>query len=298
MPGHPSRNSEGDSVPRLRFVLSMAALLAAGSAAAADSKPVLSLDDAKRAAAGAAAEAKRVGAPSGAIAVVDDGGHLLYLERLDDTFPAAATVATDKARTAAEFRKPTADFEKAVNGGRTAFLGNREATPLQGGIPLVRDGQVVGAIGVSGAANAEQDTKLAAAGAALPALATAPAQVVLQLDAAEVKSAFAKGAPLAENGLYKIHASRRDAPGQAEVHTRDTDIVYVLEGTASLVTGGSVVGPEEIAPGEIRGARIEGGVARELAPGQVVVVPNGTPHWFERVPGPFVYYVVKVTVQE
>jgi glc operon protein GlcG len=157
-------------VSKLRLVLSLAALLATGSVASAASKPVLSLDEAKRVAAGAAAEAERLGAPSGAIAVVDDGGHLLYLERLDGTFPAASSVATHKARTAAEFRKATADFETAVNTGRTAFLGNREATPLQGGIPLVVDGQVVGAIGVSGAASAQLDTQLAAAGAA--ALAT------------------------------------------------------------------------------------------------------------------------------
>lgn len=134
--------------------------------------------------------------------------------------------------------------------------------------------------------------------AALPALAAAPAREVTQLGAAEVQMAFAKGQPLVENDLYKVHASRRDAPGQAEVHTRDTDILYVLEGTATLVTGGNVVGGKEIAPDEIRGARIDGGATRELAPGQVVVVPNGTPHWFQAVPGPFVYYVVKVTAQE
>ena len=153
------------SKPRLFLAL---ALLFAGSAgaAAAASKPTLSLDEAKRVAAGAVAEAKRLAAPGGAIAVVDDGGHMLYLERLDNTFPAAASVATHKARTAAQFRKATADFETAVNGGRTAFLGNREATPLQGGIPLAVDGQVVGAIGVSGAASAQQDTELATAGAA------------------------------------------------------------------------------------------------------------------------------------
>jgi glc operon protein GlcG len=133
---------------------------------------------------------------------------------------------------------------------------------------------------------------------ALPALAAAPSREVAQLGAAEVQAAFAKGMPLVENDLYKVHASRRDAPGQAEVHTRDTDILYVLQGTATLVTGGSLVAGKEIAPDEIRGARIDGGVARELAPGQVVVVPNGTPHWFQRVSGPFVYYVVKVTAQE
>jgi len=153
------------SKPRLSLAL---ALLLAGSAgaAAAASKPTLSLEDAKRVAAGAVAEAKRAGAPSGAIAVVDDGGHLLYLERLDGTFPAASAVATEKARTAALFRKQTADFESAVNGGRTAFLGNREATPLQGGVPVLIDGQVAGAIGVSGAASAQQDSELAQAGAA------------------------------------------------------------------------------------------------------------------------------------
>jgi glc operon protein GlcG len=59
-----------------------------------------------------------------------------------------------------------------------------------------------------------------------------------------------------------------------------------------------VVDGQEVAPGEIRGPRIEGGTTRELSPGQLVVVPNGTPHWFEAVPGPFVYYVVKPTAQE
>ena len=130
------------------------------------------------------------------------------------------------------------------------------------------------------------------------ALAEAPAQGVTELDAARVAAAFAKGAPLLENDLYKIHASRRDAAGVAEVHERDTDILYVLEGTASFVTGGRIVDGVEIAPDEIRGPRIEGGTTRTLAPGEIVVVPNGTPHWFEAVPGPFVYYVVKVTAKE
>jgi len=129
------------------------------------------------------------------------------------------------------------------------------------------------------------------------ALAGAPAPGVTELDAARVAEAFAKGAPLLENDAYKIHASRRDAAGQAEVHERDTDIIYVLEGEARLVTGGRVVEGAEVAPGEIRGPRIEGGTPRALVPGEVVVVPNGTPHWFESVPAPFVYYVVKVTAR-
>lgn len=81
----------------------------------------------------------------------------------------------------------------------------------------------------------------------------------------------------------------------AEVHTRDTDIVYVLSGTATLVTGGTVVGGHETAMDEVRGAAIDGGDTRRLAKGDVVVVPNGVPHWFKEVASPFLYYVVKVT---
>jgi glc operon protein GlcG len=283
---------------RSHLFLLAAVALGAGAAAAA-SKPALSLGEAQRVSHAAAAEARRLGAPGAAIAVVDDGGHLLHLERLDGTFPAAAQVATEKARTAALFRRPTLDFENAVNEGRVAFLGNDAATPLQGGVPILVAGQVVGAIGVSGAASAAQDQVLAKLGAeALASVAAAPPAGVTQIEAERVRAAFAKGAPLLENEHYKVHASRRDAPGRAEVHVRDTDILYVLEGTATLVTGGRVVGGMEVAAGEIRGSRIEGGTERALAPGQVVVVPNGTPHWFEAVPGPFVYYVVKVTAAQ
>jgi glc operon protein GlcG len=283
---------------KLALILSLAALLAATSVAAA-SKPALSLGEAARVSRAAAAEAKRLGAPGAAIAVVDDGGHLLHLERLDGTFPAAAQVATEKARTAALFRRPTLDFENAVNDGRVAFLGNHAATPLQGGVPILVGGQVVGAIGVSGAASAAQDQVLAElAAASLARASAAPPAGVTAFEAERVRAAFAKGAPLLENEHYKIHASRRDAPGQAEVHVRDTDILYVLEGTATLVTGGRVVEGREVAPDEIRGPRIEGGAAQALAPGEIVVVPNGTPHWFEAVTGPFVYYVVKVTAAQ
>jgi glc operon protein GlcG len=258
----------------------------------ADSKPVLSLADAQRLAQVGAAAARN-GSAGGAIAVVDDGGHLLALLRLDGTFPAAATVATEKARTAATFRKPTRDFESAVNGGRTALVGVDVMTPLQGGIPLLADGQVVGAVGVSGANSAQQDDEIAKA--AVAAFEAGTAEVVTEIDAATVRAAFAAGKPLFETRAYKIHASRRDRPGEAEIHERDSDLIYVLEGTATFVTGGSVPNAREVAPGELRGAAIEGGTARELVAGEVIVVPAGTPHWFERVPGPFVYYVVKVT---
>jgi glc operon protein GlcG len=110
-----------------------------------------------------------------------------------------------------------------------------------------------------------------------------------------VAAAFAKGMPLLETSEFKIHASRRDAPGVAEIHTRDTDIVHVLEGSATFVTGGTATEPKTIAPNEIRGRDIQGGESRRISKGDVIVVPNGVPHWFKQVDGPLLYYVVKVT---
>jgi len=115
------------------------------------------------------------------------------------------------------------------------------------------------------------------------------------LPAAKVSAAFAKGRPLLETEGYKIHASRREAPGMAEMHVRDTDIIYVLDGTATLVTGGEVVDGKTTALDEIRGASIRGGAPQRLAKGDVFVVPNGLPHQFTEVQGPFLYYVVKAT---
>ena len=144
--------------------VAIALAVAAGIASAqVESHKVLTLDGAKKVAAAAAAEAKRSSTPSGAIAIVDDGGHLLYLERLDNTFPAAATVAIEKARTAAQFRRPTRVFEEAIKNGRASLLGVAVMTPLQGGVPIMVDGQMVGAIGVSGAASAQQDDDIAQA---------------------------------------------------------------------------------------------------------------------------------------
>jgi mannose-6-phosphate isomerase-like protein (cupin superfamily) len=114
---------------------------------------------------------------------------------------------------------------------------------------------------------------------------------------AETTAAFAKGRPLVETGEYKVHASRRDAPGQAEVHEADTDIFYVLEGTATIVTGGEVVDAKETAADERRGASITGGATRTLSKGDVFIVSHGVPHQFTAVQGPFLYYTVKVTRQ-
>jgi len=250
----------------------------------------LTLEGARTAIAAAEAKARQDGAGA-AIAVVDAGGNLMALVRLDGTFAAGATVSTGKARTAALFQKPTAFFEDVVNKGRTAMTALPDFTPLQGGVPIVVGGRVVGAIGVSGARSAAHDTEIAEVGA--KAVADA-AVAVTYIDSKHVAAAFTKGQPLTETSDYKVHASRREGPGQAEVHVGETDVIHVLTGTATFVTGGTVVDGKTVATGEIRGAAIEGGETRELQPGDVVVVPKGVPHWFAKVPGPFTYYVVKV----
>lgn len=98
------------------------------------------------------------------IAVVDDGGHPLALERLDGCAPIGAYIATEKARTAALGRRETKGYEDMVNGGRNAFLSAPLLTSLEGGVPVIVDGHVVGAIGVSGV-KAEQDAQVAKTGA-------------------------------------------------------------------------------------------------------------------------------------
>lgn len=262
-------------------------------------KKGLTVDGARKVIGAAVAEAKSKNAPGGAIAVVDEGGNLIALERLDGTFAAAANISVGKARTAALFQKPTKVFEDIVNNGRTTMVALSDFTPLQGGVPIVHQGHVVGGIGVSGAASAQQDEEIAIAGAgALTASATSSTGAksssgVTYLDSNKVKAAFAKGAPLLEVEGYKVHASRRDGPGVAEVHTWETDVVYVLDGSATLVTGGTVVDAKTTEPGQIRGPTIQGGESRRIAKGDVVIVPNGVPHWFKEVQGPFLYFVVK-----
>ena len=167
-------------------------------------------------------------------------------------------------------------------------------TPLQGGIPIMAGGQIVGGIGVSGAASAQQDEEIAIAGAqALGAAATAQ---VRHFDSRAVTQAFGKGTTgdtLVDGHAYRVNASRRDGPGEAEVHRTDTDVLYILEGTATVVTGGELVEPRTVAGTEIRGASIEGGTEYRLAKGDVITIPHGVPHWFKRVDAPFRYYVIK-----
>jgi glc operon protein GlcG len=128
-------------------------------------KPVLSIDDVTRVLAAARAEATKHNWPV-AIAVVDDGGHLLGMLRLDGCAPIGAEISVGKARTAALGRRESKAYEDMVNGGRTAFTTAPIVTALEGGIPLVAEGQVVGAVGVSGMKPAE-DSHIAKAGASV-----------------------------------------------------------------------------------------------------------------------------------
>jgi len=153
----------------MKFIRVFAAILAASVVSLAvygdlPVKKVLTLKAAKAIAAAAEAEANKRGSTV-VIAVVDDGGHLLFLERLDNTQVASVDVGIGKARTAAIFRRPSKDFEDQIKNGRTASLVLPGATPLQGGIPILVDGKVIGAIGVSGN-TPQEDEDIAKAGAA------------------------------------------------------------------------------------------------------------------------------------
>jgi glc operon protein GlcG len=277
-----------------RFVLALLAPLTSAVALAAGES--ITLAEAKQAAEAAVAYARSHNAPGGAIAITDSGGQIVYLERLDGSFPASGAISIGKARTAALFQKPTKVFEDIVNNGRTTMVALPEITPftpLQGGVPLVRNGIVVGAIGVSGAASAQQDNEIAEAAA--QAFATAKAAAVSYFPADAVNSAFRANQTLLDTEGFRVNPSRRDGPGEAEVHLWDGDIMYITEGSATIVTGGQVTEPKTTAPGEIRGPRIEGGTPRKIAAGDVIHIPAGVPHWFQAVKTPFTYYVIKDT---
>ncbi len=282
------------------FVLSVAGIASAQTA----EKKSLTLDGAERVITAAKAEATKLKAPGGVIAVVDAGGNLMALERLDGTFAAGANISIGKARTAVLFQKPTKVFEDIINKGRTAMAALPDSffTPLQGGIPVILDGQIIGGVGVSGASSAAQDEELAIAGAEAAKSFGSDSMMMSALPVSyfaksEVDEGFAKGSVLFDGSggrNYMVHASRREGPGMVEVHTKDTDILYVLKGEATIVTGGTMADGKNIAADEIRGREITGGETRQLVPGDAMIIPNGVPHWFKQVKAPFLYYVVKV----
>ncbi len=260
----------------IRKVLYVALWLLSGSATYGQTaeKKTLTLDGAERVIAAAKAKAQELKAPGGVIAVVDAGGNLMALARLDGTFAAGANISIGKARTSVLFQKPTKVFEDIINEGRTAMAA----------LPAAQDEELAIA-GAEAAKSFGSDTAMAAL---LP---------VSYFPKKDVDDGFAKGAVLFDGSggrNYMVHASRRETPGMVEVHTKDTDILYVLKGTATVVTGGTMVDGKNIAADEIRGKEITGGETRKLVPGDAMIIPNGVPHWFKEVQAPFLYYVVKV----
>src|ERR1043165_1515573 len=174
--------------------LALSAFDGAANAADTATHPQLTREGAHRAVAAALEYARGHAAPGGAIAVVDSGGHVILVERLDGTFAAGTDISVGKARTAVMFKRPTRGIEETINKGRDAMIPVASVTwftPLQGGIPITVGGEIVGGIGVSGAASAQQDEEVAIAGA--NALKT-PAEALVELRAAkDVKAAFAAG---------------------------------------------------------------------------------------------------------
>jgi uncharacterized protein GlcG (DUF336 family) len=279
----------------LGFIALFSAVLAASASAQIADKKSLTLEGARAVIAAAKEYARKNNAPGGVIAVVDDGGNLVALERLDGTFSAGANISIGKAKTAVMFKRPTKVFEEIIKNGRTAMVALPDFTPLQGGVPIAVDGQIIGGVGVSGAMSAQQDEELAIAGA--EALSTQKTAAVSFFDSKAVADAFSKGAVLVgddQGENYMVHASRREKSGLVEIHELDTDIIYVLDGRATIVTGGKSNDAQQTAPNERRGSSVDGGETRQLKKGDVLIVPKGTPHWFKQVDGAFLYYVVKV----
>ena len=297
-------NTQSKSVP-YAALLSMILCIASFTDAQTAEKKTLTLQGAEHVIAAAKAEAQKLQAPGGVIAVVDDGGNLMALERLDGTFSAGANISIGKAKTAVMFKKPTRFFEELINSsgkGRTVMTALENFTPLIGGIPITVDGQIVGGVGVSGAATADQDEQLAIAGSKAFDLSTATtsgdqAPPVSYWEKSKVDEAFLKGSVLfdgSDGRNYMVHASRREKPGQSEIHTKDADVIYVLQGKATFVTGGEAVDAKTTAPDELRGSSIRDGRTQQIAKGDVIIVPHGVPHQFLEVSNPFLYYVVKV----
>ena len=110
----------------------------------------------------------------------------------------------------------------------------------------------------------------------------------------KVAAALAKGGPLVSAPDYLVSGSHRSGPGQVEAHEKETDVIYVVDGEATFVTGGTMIGGKTTKVGQMLGSDIQGGETHHLSKGDVIVVPSGMPHWFKEVPASISYYVVKV----
>jgi glc operon protein GlcG len=125
------------------------------------------------------------------------------------------------------------------------------------------------------------------------ALTQARADEVVYIPKEKVTASMTAPGTLASGSDHNVSMSRRDKGGQSEVHDTETDVFYIMEGSATFITGGTVVDAKTTAPGQIRGSGITGGTTHMLTKGDVIVIPKGTPHWFKEVPGVVVYFVVK-----
>jgi quercetin dioxygenase-like cupin family protein len=140
-----------------------------------------------------------------------------------------------------------------------------------------------------------QGILVAAASLICLACAADQPEAVIHVGHEKVDATFAKGGFLLQTNNYKIMAGRRSGPGTVEIHEKDTDIFYIVDGTATFITGGKANEVKEKSPGEFGAKEILGGEVRHLAKGDVVVIPNGVPHWFTETSTPFLYFVVKVS---
>jgi mannose-6-phosphate isomerase-like protein (cupin superfamily) len=120
------------------------------------------------------------------------------------------------------------------------------------------------------------------------------ADVTTYIDNTKLLEAFNKPGNLVDGGQYRVQTSRRVKPGGVEIHEKETDIFYVVDGKATLVTGGTAVEPRNTRPGQIAAKDITGGESREIKKGDVIVIPAGVPHWFKGVDGFVNYLVIKV----
>jgi uncharacterized protein GlcG (DUF336 family) len=271
------------------------AISLAGAAAdfSVNEVPALTQAGARLAAEAIGAEAARRGVAP-VVSAVDAGGALIYLHRPDAAQVASVEVTTDKARTAAIYRRPSKDFEDQASGGRPSALHLARAVPLQGGEPIVVDGHVIGAVGVSGATSADEDRELALIGAAAVPAAVAAAGNGNGHATFFPSERLEAGGLLAELPGYKLDAGLRTEAGEVEYHEHAVDVMHVVQGSATVLTGGEMVDAREVAPGELRAGRVQGAEPHELGPGDVLAIPNGVPHQFTRVSDPFRYFVVKV----
>ena len=122
--------------------------------------------------------------------------------------------------------------------------------------------------------------------------ASAPAAAIF-FDKAKVDQAMTSGSVLYDGKMFRVQMGKRSEAGQVEFHAKDTDVFYIVSGSATFVTGGTMVGGKTTGPGEIRGTSITGGETRKLAKGDVIVIPDSVNHWWKEIHKPVVYFTMK-----